>query len=70
MSPFEEKRVVSGIQPSGRMHLGNYMGALYNWISLQETHDCFFFIADWHALSTNYENTSNLVSNTREMLID
>ena len=69
-APFEEKRVVSGIQPSGRMHLGNYMGALYNWIALQNTHECFFFIADWHALSTNYENTRNLISNTREMLID
>ncbi len=64
------KRIVSGIQPSGRMHLGNYMGALHNWITLQNTHECFFFIADWHALSTNYENTAKLRKNTREMLID
>lgn len=63
-------RVVSGIQPSGKLHLGNYMGAVRNWILLQDRHDCFFFIADWHALSTNYENTASLRTNVREMLLD
>ena len=63
-------RIVSGIQPSGRLHLGNYMGALRNWIELQDRHDCFFFIADWHALSTNYEKTDALRDNVRELLLD
>ncbi len=63
-------RIVSGIQPSGRLHLGNYMGALRNWTQLQERHDCFFFIADWHALSTNYEKTDALRGNVRELLLD
>ncbi len=63
-------RIVSGIQPSGRLHLGNYMGAVKNWIELQERHDCFFFIADWHALSTNYEDTRRLRSHVTEMLAD
>lgn len=63
-------RIVSGIQPSGRLHLGNYMGALKNWIDLQDRHECFFFIADWHALSTNYEKTGALRDNVRELLLD
>ncbi len=64
------RRIVSGIQPSGKLHLGNYMGALKNWIELQDRYECFFFIADWHALSTNYENTSLLRDNIRNMLFD
>ncbi|MDA8028980.1 MAG: tryptophan--tRNA ligase [Nitrospiraceae bacterium] len=64
------RRIVSGIQPSGKLHLGNYMGAVRNWIELQERHDCFFFIADWHALSTNYERTDRLRSHVTEMLLD
>ncbi|MEC4683310.1 MAG: tryptophan--tRNA ligase [Nitrospirota bacterium] len=63
-------RVVSGIQPSGKLHLGNYMGAVRNWIGLQSRYDCFFFIADWHALSTNYEHTGPIRNNVREMLLD
>ena len=63
-------RIVSGIQPSGRLHLGNYMGALRNWTQLQERHDCFFFIADCHALSTNYEKTDALRGNVRGLLLD
>ncbi len=63
-------RIVSGIQPSGKLHLGNYMGALKNWIDLQDRYECYFFIADWHALSTNYENTSLLKDNIRNMLLD
>ena len=64
------RRIVSGIQPSGKLHLGNYMGAVRNWIELQDRHDCFFFIADWHALSTNYERTDRLRSHVTEMLLD
>lgn len=64
------KRVLSGMQPSGLMHLGNYLGALENWKALQGTYDCYFFVADWHALSTNYADTSRLREFVREMLID
>ena len=63
-------RVLSGMQPSGLLHLGNWLGALENWKELQEQHECFFFAADWHALSTNYENTSRIKEFTRELLID
>lgn len=63
-------RVLSGMQPSGLMHLGNYLGALENWKTLQESYDGFFFIADWHALSTNYADTSRMREFVREMLID
>ena len=63
-------RVVSGMQPSGRLHLGNYLGALTNWHALQQDHDCFFFVADWHALSTNYEDTGQMQTYVRALLLD
>ena len=63
-------RVLSGMQPSGLMHLGNLLGALENWKTLQTEHECFFFVADWHALSTNYADTSRLKEFTQELLID
>jgi len=63
-------RVLSGMQPSGLMHLGNLLGALENWKTLQAQHECFFFAADWHALSTNYADTSRLNEFTQELLID
>lgn len=58
------------MQPSGRLHLGNYMGALANWVKFQDGYDAFFFVADWHALSTNYENTAHIRDFCREMLVD
>jgi tryptophanyl-tRNA synthetase len=64
------KRVLSGMQPSGLLHLGNWLGALDNWNMLQEEYECFFFIADWHALSTNYADTSRIREFVHEMLID
>jgi len=64
------KRVLSGMQPSGLMHLGNHLGALENWKALQEQYDCYFFVADWHALSTNYADTSRIREFVREMLTD
>ena len=70
MSPPARKRVLSGMQPSGLLHLGNLLGALDNWKRLQEQYDCFFFVADWHALSTNYADTSRIKEFTRELLID
>ena len=63
-------RVLSGMQPSGRLHVGNLLGALENWKTLQAHHDCFFFVADWHALSTNYESTTQLHTFVQELLID
>lgn len=67
---MKKMRVLSGMQPSGRMHLGNLIGALQNWIKLQEENECFFFVADWHAISTNYENTNDIKENIKQMLID
>ena len=70
MTAPARKRVLSGMQPSGLLHLGNLLGALENWKALQEQYDCFFFAADWHALSTNYADTSRVREFTRELLID
>ncbi|HUO83337.1 MAG TPA: tryptophan--tRNA ligase [Gammaproteobacteria bacterium] len=64
------KRIVSGMRPTGGLHLGNYHGALKNWVRLQHEYQCFFFVADWHALTTDYENPSPIQANTHEMLID
>ncbi|HXF93616.1 MAG TPA: tryptophan--tRNA ligase [Nitrospiraceae bacterium] len=64
------KRVLSGMQPSGLLHLGNLLGALDNWKALQEQYECYFFVADWHALSTNYADTSRIREFVRELLID
>ncbi len=64
------KRVLSGMQPSGLMHLGNYLGALENWKALQEQFECYFFVADLHALSTTYADTSRIGEFVRELLID
>jgi len=64
------KRVLSGMRPTGPLHLGNYHGALRNWIELQYQYECYFFIADWHALTTGYEDTSGLPDAIHEVLID
>lgn len=64
------KRIFSGMQPSGKFHLGNYLGALDNWTKLQHEYQCFFSIVDWHALTSSYEDTSNIQENIREMAID
>ena len=56
--PIQNRRVLSGMRPTGMLHLGNYHGALKNWIELQYQYECYFFIADWHALTTGYEDTS------------
>ena len=66
----EKKRILSGMRPTGPLHLGNLHGALANWIKMQEQYDCFFFIADWHALTSDYENTSSISEYIRNMLID
>jgi len=63
-------RVLSGMRPTGRLHLGHYHGVLRNWVQLQETHDCFFFVADWHALTTVYEEREIISQNVWDMVID
>ena len=61
---------MSGMRPTGKLHLGNYMGALANWVKLQDQYECYFFIADWHALTTDYADTSQVVPNTQEVILD
>ena len=63
-------RVVSGMRPTGAMHLGHYHGALKNWVKLQSEHPCLFFVADWHALTTHYDDPSIIESSTWDMVID
>ena len=64
------KKVLSGMRPTGKLHLGHYFGVLKNWLELQEKHDCKFFIADWHALTNKYKETDELKENIRQMIID
>jgi tryptophanyl-tRNA synthetase len=63
-------RILSGMRPTGPLHLGNYHGALKNWVALQNTYECFFFIADWHALTSDYENPGAIRTNIRNMILD
>ncbi len=63
-------RVLSGMRPTGKLHLGNYLGALENWVKLQAEFDCFFFVANWHALTTDYSRTSEIPHATIEMAAD
>ena len=63
-------RVVSGMRPSGRLHLGNYHGALKNWVRLQHEYEAFYFVADWHAFTTHYEDLGNLEDDVLNMVID
>ena len=64
------KRIVSGMRPTGPLHLGNLHGALANWVKMQEQYDCFFFIADWHALTSDYEDTALVSQYVSDMMID
>jgi tryptophanyl-tRNA synthetase len=63
-------RVVSGMRPTGKLHLGHLVGALNNWAALQAQYDCFYFVADWHALTSDYANTSEIVANAYDMAAD
>lgn len=67
---MDKKRILSGMQPTGPLHLGNYFGALRTWIELQDEFDCFYFIADWHALTTLYEDPHNIRKYTFEVAVD
>ena len=67
---MKRKRILSGMQPSGKLHLGNYHGALKNWLALQEDYDCFYFIADWHSLTTLYEKPHLIKEFSFEVAVD
>ncbi|MGD0987660.1 MAG: tryptophan--tRNA ligase [Candidatus Sulfotelmatobacter sp.] len=70
MTPLQRKRVLSGMRPTGKLHLGNYMGALDNWVRMQDEYECFFTIVDWHALTTDYADTSRVKENSIEVALD
>lgn len=65
-----KKIVLSGSRPTGRLHLGNYTGAVENWVALQKDYHCYFMVADWHVLTTDHEHTALIPENTREMVLD
>jgi len=67
---LKRPRVVSGARTTGPLHLGNYHGALKNWVDLQHQYECYFFAADWHALTTEYEQPARIAEYTREMILD
>ena len=67
---MQKQRVVSGMRPTGRLHIGHYHGVLENWVTLQDQFDCFFFVADWHSLTTEYADTAGIKDSTREMVLD
>jgi tryptophanyl-tRNA synthetase len=64
------KRVLSGMRPTGKLHLGNYVGALDNWVRMQDAYECFFCVVDWHALTTDYADTSQVKQNSVEVALD
>ena len=66
----ERDRVLSGMRPTGQLHLGHYHGVLKNWVRLQDQYDSFFFVADWHALTTHYEDSEIMASNIWDMIVD
>lgn len=70
MTQPKKGRILSGMRPTGKLHLGNYVGALRNWVGLQNEYDCFFFIADWHALTTDYADTRMVKQNSLEVILD
>ncbi|HCL13676.1 MAG TPA: tryptophan--tRNA ligase, partial [Pseudomonas sp.] len=65
-----QRRVVSGMRPSGRLHLGHYHGVLKNWVRLQHEYECFFCIVVWHALTTDYESSGEISQNVMSMAVD
>ena len=70
MSLAANKRVLSGMRPTGQLHLGHYHGVLKNWLQLQHEFECFFFVADWHALTTNYEETGLIADSAFDIVVD
>jgi tryptophanyl-tRNA synthetase len=68
--PGKPERVLSGMRPTGKLHLGNYHGALRNWVGLQDAYEGYFFVADWHALTTDYDNTGLLQQHIQHLVVD
>ena len=62
--------IVSGMRSTGKLHLGHYLGVIQNWVQLQDKYDCYFFVADWHALTTKYDKTDDLRQNILEVVMD
>jgi tryptophanyl-tRNA synthetase len=69
-SSSKPKRVLSGMRPTGKLHLGNYVGALQNWVGMQDQYECYFCVVDWHALTTDYADTSMVKENSLEVVFD
>jgi len=69
-SSEKRKRVLSGMRPTGKLHLGNYVGALQNWVGMQDAYECYFCVVDWHALTTDYADTSKVKENSLEVVFD
>jgi tryptophanyl-tRNA synthetase len=67
---MNQQIVLSGLRPTGRVHLGNYFGAIRNWVQLQESYDCFYFVADWHALTSDYADPKNIRQATFDAVAD
>ena len=67
---MSKERVLSGMQASGKLHLGNLVGALRNWVQLQDNYDCYYFVADWHALTTGYSDPSTIKDSTKDILMN
>ena len=70
MNPANSQRVLSGMRPTGHLHLGHLHGVLHNWVQLQHEYKCYFFVADWHALTTHYDDTRNIPESVWDMVID
>src|SRR6201982_669747 len=70
VSSEKRKRVLSGMRPTGKLHLGNYVGALQNWVGMQDAYECYFCVVDWHALTTDYADTSKVKENSLEVVFD
>lgn len=70
MNLSANRRVLSGMRPTGQLHLGHYHGVLKNWVQLQHEYECFFFVADWHALTTDYEDTTNIADSAFDIVVD
>ena len=67
---MSQSRILSGMRPTGKLHLGHYHGVLKNWVELQRDHECFFFVADWHALTTHYDAPDTMGEHVWDMVID
>ncbi len=67
---MEKMNLVSGMRSTGKLHLGHYMGVITNWVNLQDEYNCFYFVADWHALTTKYDNTQTLRQDKIDVVLD